>query len=364
MVRGQLLSVRLFGESHGPAVGAVIEGFPAGFRPDMTELRAFLARRAPRGDGLTTTRRESDEPEILSGLYQGATTGTPLAVIFRNRDARPEDYAFLPDLPRPGHADYPAFVRSGGAEDLRGGGHHSGRLTLPLVFAGGLALQWLKARGVRVGSHLASLGGMEDTPLDPADPDFAALAACAGETVPAMSASARAAMEKALRETAGDSLGAVVECAAAGLPAGLCGPEGLKAALGAALFSIPAVKGVEFGAGFASARMTGSACNDPYTVRDGQIVCTKNDAGGLLGGMTDGMPVIARAAFRPTPSVAAPQRTVSLSRLEEEALTLSGRHDPCCALRALPAVEAAFGLVLMDAWLERLARRNPEEEWK
>ncbi|MCE5342167.1 MAG: chorismate synthase [Eubacteriales bacterium] len=355
---GHALCVQIFGESHGAALGATLDGLPAGFRVDLPALEAFLQRRtAHRGGELATGRRESDKPRILSGLKDGVTTGQPITAIFENADTHSADYAFLPDRPRPGHADYPAMVKSAGYDDLRGGGYHSGRLTLAYAFAGGLALQYLAAQGVRIASHALMIGGVTDTPVDPLTPDMDALQACRTFPVPTLDATAGERMRQAIlaAKAAEDSVGGVAEVVATGLPAGLGAPffDGVEAVAAAHFFSIPAVKGVAFGAGFAAANMRGSAYNDPYTVADHRVVTIKNDAGGLLGGLTDGMPVVARVAFRPTPSIGLAQQTVSLTAMEETTLTVQGRHDPCIVVRALPVVEGALALALCDLWLGR-----------
>ena len=353
---GRALSVQIFGESHGAALGATLDGLPAGLRVDVRTLEAFLQRRAARGGELATGRMEADIPRILSGLCDGFTTGQPITAVFDNADTHSSDYGFLPDRPRPGHADYPAIVKSAGFDDLRGSGHHSGRLTLAYAFAGGLALQFLQSRGVNVAAHVLRIGGIADRALDPMQPDMAALADNRTKAVPTLDPAAGEAMRQAILDakTHLDSVGGVVEVAAVGLPVGLGAPffDGVEAVASAHLFSIPAVKGVEFGAGFAAAELRGSAYNDPYTVRDGRVTTTKNDAGGLLGGITNGMPIIARVAFRPTPSISLPQNTVSLSSMTDAQLTVSGRHDPCIVVRALPVVEGALALALADVWLQ------------
>ncbi len=353
---GRALSVQIFGESHGPALGATLDGLPAGLRVDIPRLEAFLLRRAASG-ALATGRREADVPRILSGVKDGVTTGAPVTAVFDNADAHSADYAFLPDRPRPGHADYPATVKSGGFDDLRGGGYHSGRLTLAYAFAGGLALQYLETKGVAVAAHVMQIGDVRDRAADPLAPDMAALSACRALAVPALDPEAGKRMEQAILAAGaeGDSVGGVIEVVAAGLPAGLGAPffDGVEAVAAAHFFSIPAVKGVEFGVGFAAAPMRGSAYNDPYTVAGGRVTTTKNDAGGLLGGLTDGMPVLARIAFRPTPSIGKPQRTVGLSAMSDTELTVKGRHDPCVVVRALPVVEGALALALGDLWLQR-----------
>lgn len=355
---GRMLSVEIFGESHGRAVGVTLDGLPAGLRLDMERLGAFVQRRAARG-ALATGRREADVPRVVSGLWEETTTGQPLTALFDNGDTHSSDYSFLPDRPRPGHADYPALMRSAYNDDLRGSGHHSGRLTLPYVFAGGVALQLLETQGVRVGAHVLSIGPEQDIALDALHPDWDALALAHERAVPTLDAQACERMRAAILEAkaAQDSLGGVVECAADGLPAGLGSPffEGVEGVLANYLFAIPAVKGVEFGAGFAAASMRGSEYNDPYAMREGRVVTTRNSAGGLVGGLTTGMPIIARAAFRPTPSISQAQQTVSLSKGCEATLEVHGRHDPCVVTRAVPVVESAVALGLCELWLERRA---------
>lgn len=348
---GERITVSLFGQSHGPAVGVTVEGLPAGFPVDMEQLDRFMARRRP-GGPLATGRREADEPEFISGLTEGKTCGAPLTALIRNRDARSGDYAAFADLPRPSHADYTACVKYGGAADMRGGGHFSARLTAPLCVAGGIALQMLAARGITVGAHLAAVAGVADDPFDPVEVDEETLKTVAEKPLPVLNDGAGERMKAAIAAAAaeGDSVGGLVECAALGLPAGLGDPifDGAENRLAAVLFGIPAVKGVEFGAGFAAAALRGSEHNDPFTVKDGQIRTLTNHAGGILGGITTGMPLILRAAFKPTPSIARPQRTVRLSTGQEDTLVITGRHDPCVALRAVPVVEAATALVLLD----------------
>lgn len=368
---GRALSVQLFGESHGAMVGVTLDGLPAGLQLDEAALTAFVLRRAAKGSAIATGRRESDLPRILSGLYNGATTGYPLTAVFENSDTHSGDYGFLPDRPRPGHADYPAVERSNGFDDLRGSGHHSGRLTLPYVFAGGVAIQALEKLGVEIAAHVLSVGDVQDTPLDELAPDMAALRAARARAVPALCPQAGERMEQAIlaaKENL-DSLGGVVEAAATGVPVGLGAPyfEGVEAVAAKHLFSIPAVKGVEFGAGFAAARLHGSEYNDPYAVRDGRVVTTQNRAGGLLGGLTTGMPIIARAAFRPTASIARAQQTVSLGAAKSggeaaRELCVHGRHDPCVAVRAVPVVESALALALYELWLLQNGDKALSEE--
>lgn len=351
-VFGENIKVSIFGQSHSEAIGVVVDGLPAGFEVDMDALNAFLARRAPGQGKFTTARKESDLPEFVSGIVDGVTCGAPLCALIRNKDTRSGDYADLRDHPRPSHADYPAYVKFGAAHDIRGGGHFSGRLTAPLCVAGGIALQMLAGRGVRVGAHLCSVGDVQDERFDPVsvgERDFERIAANGFPVLDEM-AGARMfdAIERARMDA--DSIGGTIECAATGLPAGLGDAlfGGLEGRLSQALFGIPAVKGVEFGSGFDGARMRGSENNDPFVMQEGSVRTLTNNAGGILGGITTGMPLIMRVAIKPTPSIGRAQRSVSLSEGKPYELTIRGRHDPCIAPRAVPVVEAAVALVLLD----------------
>lgn len=352
---GKILKVSVFGQSHGTAIGVVVDGLPAGEPIDREELQRFLDRRRPGKDPLSTARSEGDIPEFLSGLEDGKTCGSPLCAVIRNSDRHSKDYAELADKPRPGHADYTAWVKWRGRADMRGGGHFSGRLTAPLCIAGGIARQILARRGVCVGAHLASVASVSDRPF-PLYPTAELFEEVSGKPFPVLDDGAGARMREAILAAKADldSVGGVVECAAVGLPAGLGGPmfDGVENRLAAALFGIPAVKGVEFGAGFAASARRGSENNDPFTVENGNIAAGTNHAGGILGGITTGMPLVLRAAFKPTPSIAREQRTVSLSRMENTNLTIHGRHDPCIAHRAVPVVEAVTATVLLDLLLE------------
>ena len=346
---GERYRVQVFGQSHSPMIGAVIEGIPAGVVPDMDFISAFMARRAP-GGALSTARKEADAPQIVSGLNdRGETCGAPLGILIHNTDARSRDYDRLRDIPRPGHADYTAAVKFSGHNDIRGGGQFSGRLTAPLCFAGALALQLLKGKGVAIRARVHSVAGIGDAPVDLAHPPMDGL--CPGP-LPCVDPEAAARMAEAIEAARadGDSVGGVVECWATGLPAGLGEPmfDGVENRVARALFGIPAVRGVEFGLGFAAAGMKGSAHNDPFRVEAGQVVTAGNNHGGALGGITSGMPLVVRAAFKPTPSIAREQPSVSLSRNENTPLVIQGRHDPCIVPRAVPVVEAVVACVVMD----------------
>jgi len=346
---GEVLRLSIFGQSHSAAVGMTLDGVPAGERIDPDALRSFLARRAPGKGALSTARQESDEPEFLSGLVDGVTCGAPIAAILRNRDARPQDYAPLRDIPRPGHADYTAWVKYGGAQDPTGGGHFSGRLTAPLCLAGGICLQLLEREGIAVISRIAAIGGIADR--------GELLHSTAGKAFPVVDDAQGAAMRQCVEDAraAGDSVGGVVECAVLGVPAGLGDPifDGMENRIARIVFGIPAVKGVEFGAGFAAATLRGSEHNDAFILRGGHVETETNRCGGILGGITTGMPLTFRAAFKPTPSIALPQRSVNLRTMEETELRVGGRHDPCVVPRAVPAVEAAAAIAVYDALLAR-----------
>ena len=333
-------------------MGAVIDGIPAGTVIDTEALARFMARRAPGSGPLSTPRRESDLPEIVSGTADGVCCGAPLCIIIKNTDARSADYERIRSVPRPSHADYPAYVKYGGHNDIRGGGQFSGRLTAPFCAAGGIALQLLEKRGIRVFSHILSVGGIKDEPFDPVSPDTERLGALAGQRLAVLDPAAgeRMAAEIKAAHADGDSVGGIVECMVTGLPAGVGEPiyDSLESRIASLVFSIPAVKGVEFGSGFAGSALRGSRNNDPYRVLDGRIVTSSNNSGGICGGISTGMPVLFRAAFKPTPSISVPQDSVLLEEMKDETLEITGRHDPCIVPRALPAVEAAAAMAVLD----------------
>lgn len=345
---GENLRLSVFGQSHAPAIGMTLDGIPAGLPVDMAALQAFLARRAPGQNGFSTTRKEADTPEFLCGISDGFTCGAPVTAIIRNTNTRSGDYDNLRDCPRPGHADYTAQIKYGGYQDAAGGGHFSGRLTAPICIAGGLCIQWLAQKGIRVGAHIASIAGISDTPFDMTDPQIDAV----GKKFPVLDTEAGEAMGNAILEakSAGDSVGGVIECAVTGLPAGLGNPmfDGVENRIAGIVFGIPAVKGLEFGLGFGLSAMRGSLSNDPFIMSNGEVRTATNNCGGILGGITDGMPLIFRAAVKPTPSIATCQRSVSLSQKAEQELIVKGRHDPCIVPRAVPVIEAAAAIAVMD----------------
>lgn len=357
---GRNIRTAVFGQSHAAAIGVTIDGLPAGEAVDMTELEAFMARRAPGQNRMTTQRREADKPEVLCGVLDGRTCGAPLTAVIRNGDTRSKDYAAIADLPRPSHADWPAHVKYGGWQDVRGGGAFSARLTAPLCIAGGIALQLLARRGIRIAAHVRSVGGAEDRPFNPTGESPDTIEASLARAPVALSDEAAAAMAAEIEAArkAADSIGGTIECMISGLPVGLGGPlfEGLDGRIAQAVFAVPAVKGVEFGAGFDAARLRGSENNDPYGMRDGVVTPLSNRAGGIAGGMTTGLPVLFRAALKPTPSIGQSQRTVSLKGGCDAELRVTGRHDPCVVVRAVPVIEAVAALVALDALLDAPAR--------
>lgn len=342
---GTALKLSIFGQSHAPAIGMTLEGLPSGFSPDLGALQDFLNRRAPGQGAHTTSRKEPDAPEFVSGLVAGRTCGAPLCALIRNTNVRSQDYVNLQELPRPSHADYPARIKYGDAHDGRGGGKFSGRLTAPLCIAGGLCLQLLQQRGIQIGAQILQIGKAKNPPFDPISPEIPSAYSTPTEEM---------LQEIAAAKAESDSVGGIIECAVTGLPVGLGEPmfDGLENKLAQLLFAIPAVKGVEFGSGFACASMRGSEHNDPYYVNQEGLVQTRsNHAGGILGGLSTSMPLIFRAAFKPTPSIARPQESVSFSG-QEELLEIKGRHDPCIVPRAVPCVEAAAAIGILDALLE------------
>lgn len=326
---GSSYRITIWGQSHAPAIGVTIDGVPAGFTPDMDALQAFLQRRAPGNGPFSTPRKEEDRPEFISGIVDGQTCGAPVTAVIWNKNTRSGDYDALRRVPRPGHADYAAFIKYGSARDVAGGGQFSGRMTAPLCVAGGLALQLLAEEQIHIHARIVSIGGETD-------PE-------------AMKAAMQAAKD------AGDSVGGVIECVCDGVHAGAGEPMfgGMENRISQTVFGIPAVKGIEFGDGFAVASMRGSENNDPYFIDDsGTIRLRTNHAGGILGGITNGMPVVFRVAIKPTPSIAVEQDSVDLLTVKPVKLSVQGRHDPCIVPRAVPCVEAAAACAIYDALLE------------
>lgn len=357
-VYGNALHLSIFGQSHSPAIGCSLDGIPAGIPVDLDVLQTFLNRRAPGRGDTSTTRREADAPEILSGITDGYTNGAPIAAIIHNTNTRSVDYDELRRVPRPGHADYPAQVKYRGFQDVAGGGHFSGRLTAPLCIAGGIALQALATRGISIVAHIANLGpeGIADTPLNQMEFDASQAEAILANQLPCIDADAAERMHACVIAAKNDldSVGGVVECAAYGVPAGIGDPmfDGLENRIARIAFGIPAVKGVDFGAGFSAAYLRGSQNNDAYRMVDGAVCPQTNRAGGILGGISTGMPIVWQMAVKPTPSIGQRQDSVDLMDSVDADLVVHGRHDPCIVPRAVPVAEAACALALLDAILE------------
>ncbi len=354
---GSRVRLTVFGESHGPAIGCVLEGLPAGHKIDMDLVLAQMARRAPGKDKTATPRKEADLPEFLSGVLDGVTTGAPLAIIIRNNDTKSHNYDNLKFSPRPNHSDYAAWVKYGGFNDVRGGGHFSARLTAPIVAAGAICRSILKEKGITVGGHILSIGGITDPEFDPVNIEADTLSELSGKlfalNLPEKENEMREKVEAARMSR--DSVGGAVELAAVGLPAGIGNPMfyGVENLLAQILYAVPAVKSVSFGAGDRFAEMLGSEANDQmYVDESGKVKCLTNNCGGITGGITNGMPLIVKVALKPTPSISRPQQTVNLATKKNSTLEIEGRHDPCIVPRALPALEAALSVGLLDLLLE------------
>ncbi len=352
---GKQLKISIWGESHSESIGVVMDGLPAGEHIDWDELLKFMARRRSSGGATDTARIEADLPEIQSGLLNHVTCGTPLCALIRNTNTRSKDYSLFEKVARPGHADYSGYLRYDGHNDIRGGGHFSGRLTAPLVFAGGIAKQILARKGIVVCAHIQQIGTLAERRFALAELDHALAERLNNSFFPVLDEELGEAMqtEIARLRSEGDSVGGIVECAVLGVPGGYGDPlfDSVESQLASLLFSIPAVKGVEFGSGFELSSLCGSKANDPFRICNGKIVTETNHNGGILGGITNGMPIVFRCGFKPTPSIAKEQKTVNFRDMEEVTLSISGRHDPCIVRRAVPVVEAAAALVVLDILL-------------
>lgn len=349
-VWGNKFKVSIFGESHGCGIGAVIDGVPSGFEPDMVEIAEQMKRRAPGRNPYSTPRTETDETEILSGIYNGKTTGTPIAVVIKNTNTRSRDYS--PELLRPSHADYTALCKYGESRDFRGGGHFSGRITAPLVFAGALARQILEKKGVFIASHLSRIGSVTDELFDMANVDLNLLSELKKSDFPVMDAGAREMMKREIEtyKSKGNSVGGVIETAICGVKAGVGSPffGSVESRLSSMMFSIPAIKGIEFGMGFDFAKSNGADANDEFYIENGQVKTYTNNNAGINGGITNGMPIVFRVAVKPTPSIAVSQRTVDIDKKENSEIQIKGRHDPCIVQRAAVVVESAAAITMLD----------------
>ncbi|MDK2827532.1 chorismate synthase [Clostridium butyricum] len=349
---GNKLKVSIFGESHGAGIGITIDGLPSGIEIDMEEVLKEMARRAPGKSRLSTARKEGDQPEILSGFFEGKTTGTPLCAVIRNSDQHSKDYGKLKDLMRPGHADYPGFIRYKGFNDYRGGGHFSGRITAPLVFAGAVCKQILNIKGINVGAHVKSIGTIYDKSFDEVELTKELLDNLKINELPLLCSEKEEMMRNAILEARSDcdSVGGTIECTVIGIDAGVGNPffDSVESTLAHLMFSVPAVKGIEFGKGFEMSELRGSQCNDEYYYDGDKVKTYTNNNGGITGGITNGMPILFKVGIKPTPSIAKKQRTIDIAENKESELIIEGRHDPCIVQRAVPVIEAVTAIGILD----------------
>lgn len=349
---GDKIKISVFGESHGNGIGVVIDGLPAGVKIDIDKVLVQMARRAPGQDKTATPRREKDMPKILSGMLNDTLTGAPLCAVIENTNTKSGDYSNLLSCPRPGHSDYAAFIKYNASNDIRGGGHFSGRLTAPIVFAGAICRQILEQKGIKIAAHINSIGTAYDTPFNPVEIDTELIDKLNTMKFTLIDESAEAKMREQVEDARLnlDSIGGTIECAVTGIEAGIGDPmfDGVEGVIAKAVFGIPAIKGIEFGKGFELAQMRGSQSNDPFRYKDGKVVTETNNMGGILGGITNGMPVIFRAAVKPTPSIAQKQKTVDLQKKENAELEINGRHDPCIVPRAVPVIEAITAIAIIN----------------
>lgn len=349
---GNKLKVSIFGESHGAGIGITIDGLPSGIEIDMKEVLKEMARRAPGKSRLSTARKEGDQPEILSGFFEGKTTGTPLCAVIRNSDQHSKDYGKLKDLMRPGHADYPGFIRYNGFNDYRGGGHFSGRITAPLVFAGAICKQILNIKGINIGAHVKSIGTIYDKSFDEVELTKELLDNLKINELPLLCSEKEEIMRNAILEARSDcdSVGGTIECTVIGIDAGVGNPffDSVESTLAHLMFSVPAVKGIEFGKGFEMSELRGSQCNDEYYYDGDKVKTYTNNNGGITGGITNGMPILFKVGIKPTPSIAKKQRTIDIEEKKESELVIEGRHDPCIVQRAVPVIEAVTAIGILD----------------
>lgn len=349
---GDKIKISVFGESHGNGIGVVIDGLPAGVKIDMDRVLVQMARRAPGKDKTATPRLEKDFPNVLSGMLDNTLTGAPLCAVIENTNTRSSDYSNLLSCPRPGHSDYAAFVKYNGANDIKGGGHFSGRITAPIVFAGAVCRQILEQKGIKIAAHIASIGNVNDKRFNPVEIEDSLIEKLNLSAFALIDDSAEQKMRDEVEKarTSLDSVGGTIECAVTGIEAGIGDPmfDGVEGVIAKAVFGVPAIKGIEFGKGFELAKLRGSQSNDPFRYKDGKVVTETNNMGGILGGITNGMPVIFRAAVKPTPSISQKQKTVDLQKKENAELEIHGRHDPCIVPRAVPVIEAVTAIAIIN----------------
>ena len=349
---GDKIKISIFGESHGNGIGVVIDGLPAGVKIDMDRVLVQMSRRAPGKDRTATPRLEKDLPKVLSGMLGDTLTGAPLCAVIENTNTKSGDYSNLLACPRPGHSDYTAFVKYNASNDIRGGGHFSGRLTAPIVFAGAVCRQILESKGIKIAAHINSIGTVNDAPFNPVCIEDELIDKLNNSTFALIDGSVEEAMREQVEDArmSLDSIGGTIECAVTGIDAGIGEPmfEGVEGVIAKAVFGVPAIKGIEFGKGFELAQMRGSQSNDPFRYENGNVVTETNNCGGILGGITNGMPLIFRAAVKPTPSISQKQRTVDLQKKENAELEIHGRHDPCIVPRAVPVIEAVTAIAIIN----------------
>lgn len=349
---GDKIKISVFGESHGNGIGVVIDGLPAGEKIDMDRVLVQMSRRAPGNDKTATPRKEKDLPKILSGMLGDTLTGAPLCAVIENTNTRSADYNNLLAVPRPGHSDYTAFVKYKASNDIRGGGHFSGRITAPIVFAGAVIRQLLEKKGIKIAAHISSIGGVEDTPFNPLKLDDELDQKLNNARFAVIDDSVEQKMRDVVEDARMnlDSVGGTIECIVDGIDAGFGGPmfDGVEGVIAKAVFGVPAVKGIEFGKGFELANMRGSQSNDPFRYKDGKVVTETNNCGGILGGITNGMPILFKAVVKPTSSIAQKQKSVDLQKKENTDLEVHGRHDPCIVPRAVPVIEAVTAIAIIN----------------
>jgi chorismate synthase len=349
---GNKLKFSIFGESHGVGIGITIDGLPPGVEINMEEVMQEMARRAPGKSNLSTARKETDTPEILSGFFEGKTTGTPLCAVIRNSDMHSKDYGKLKNLMRPGHADYPGFIRYSGFNDYRGGGSFSGRITAPLVFAGAICKQVLEGKGIKIGAHVKSIGNIQDKSFYEVELNKNLLNDLKGRELPLLMLEKEEEMRNTILKAKSeqDSVGGTIECTVLGVNAGIGDPffDSVESTLAHLMFSVPAVKGIEFGKGFEMSRLRGSECNDEYYYDGDKVKTYTNNNGGITGGITNGMPILFKVGIKPTPSISKPQRTIDIADKKEADLVIEGRHDPCIVQRAVPVIEAVTAIGILD----------------
>ena len=349
---GNNIKLSIFGESHGNAIGINIDNLPCGFSIDMYEVMREMRRRLPGKSKLSTSRKEDDNPEILSGYFEGKTTGTPLCAIIRNNDNKSKDYSKLKNTMRPGHGDYTGYVKYKGFNDYRGGGHFSGRITAPLVFAGAICKQILRSKGIEIVAHIKSVGTVEDESFLDINLNNNILEKLKNEEIPVINADLKENIKDEILTVRqeGDSIGGSIECAVLGIDAGFGSPffDSVESTLAHLMFSVPAVKGIEFGKGFDLCKMKGSQANDEYYLEGEKIRARSNNNGGILGGITNGMPIVFKVAIKPTPSIYKEQNTINVESMEETVLKIEGRHDPCIVQRAVPVIESVAAIGILD----------------